>query len=122
MGTVIFFLAALGLGLLQPATPSSAGEFKVLIAGGPNEFVPQINQIRQGDSIAWENQDTVEHFIIMPKPSLKSRETSDALEIKTAVAPRDGRDNRIDHQFQRPGRYPYFCGIHPDMWGLVVVE
>jgi plastocyanin len=122
MGAVILFLAVLGLGLLQPVIPSSAGEFRVVIAGGPNEFVPQTHQIRQGDSVAWENQDTVVHLIMMPKPSLKNRETADALEINTDVAPKDGRDNRIDHQFQRPGRYPYFCGRHPDMWGLVVVE
>ena len=26
------------------------------------------------------------------------------------------------HQFTRPGKYPYFCSLHPYMRGMVIVQ
>lgn len=111
-------LLALGLAMSLLSGQSSAGDFTVLVSKGPNEFLPQVIHVKSGDRIEWENRDTQEHVLIMQKSVRKGGESVSVLEVNAAIVP----EGRFDYQFQHPGRHPYFCGVHTNMWGMVVVE
>ena len=72
-------------------------------------FAPRELAIPAGRPVAWVNGDDVPHQIVSsdrrfpPSPVLDTGE-------------------RYAHIFERPGRYEYFCSIHPTMTGVVEVR
>jgi amicyanin len=75
-------------------------------------FDPQTLTVGAGSIVRWENHDNVPHRIVF---------------IDTA-----GRDTDVDSgvlsssqswssRFATPGTYDYYCTIHPDMTGTVIV-
>ena len=76
-------------------------------------FIPQTMTVKAGSIVRWENKDTSPHRIIF--------------------IDKEGRDTTIDssvlsstqawsQKFDKPGTYPYYCKIHPEMTGTVIVE
>ena len=108
--------ALLGSGLLTAAAlaayvataAAGARDTAVVIRGFA--FNPARITIPVGGRITWTNQDDSPHT------------------ITSAATPRlfgsDGLDTG-DHYslvFDKPGTYRYYCAIHPDMQGVVVVQ
>jgi plastocyanin len=69
--------------------------------------------VKTGSIVRWENQDSIPHRIIF--------------------IDKDGQDTPVDSsvlsstqswskKFDQPGTYPYYCKIHPEMTGTVIVE
>lgn len=76
-------------------------------------FTPKTITVKTGSIVRWENQDSSLHRIIF--------------------IDKDGQDISGDYsvlssmqswskKFDQPGTYPYYCKIHPEMTGTVIVE
>ncbi len=92
-----------------PSTPVGAGEtVEVTISG--YRFSPAEVQIRVGDTVRWVSREKrASHSVFFEAESL----------------PESNRlftDDTWARQFTAPGRYPYHCGPHPEMQGLVIVD
>lgn len=72
-------------------------------------FTPQEVSIRAGDTVKWVNHEKrTSHSVVFPQEGGRESE-------------RLFPDESWQRQFVEPGRYPYHCGPHPEMKGLVVV-
>ncbi|MBN1134722.1 MAG: cupredoxin family copper-binding protein [Methanosarcinaceae archaeon] len=72
------------------------------------EFQPQNIRILAGDSVTWNNDDSVTHTV-----------TSDNDEFDSGNL---GPGDSYTHIFEEPGNYSYSCKLHPTMVGTVTVE
>ena len=98
--------------LADPAVPqrSSSGTHVAVVAIGNFTFEPNALTVRVGTEVSWRNDDDVPHTVVgtdqgspLKSPPL---DTNDSYSIKLTT----------------PGRYTYFCSLHPHMTGTIVVE
>ena len=72
-------------------------------------FTPAEVSIRAGDSVRWSNHEKrTSHSVLFPQEG--GRESERLFPGESWA-----------RQFTQPGRYPYTCGPHPEMKGLVIV-
>jgi plastocyanin len=72
---------------------------------GDMQFSPASIEIKEGDTVAWTNNDVRDHTVKgsgFASGNLRSGET-------------------FKHTFAKAGKYPYRCELHPRMKGTVVV-
>jgi Icc protein len=72
-------------------------------------FNPPSTTVPAGTTITWVNADDVPHKIV----------SSDG---KFTASPPVDTNDRYAFRFAQPGRYAYFCGLHPKMTGVIVVQ
>ena len=72
-------------------------------------FLPPSTTVPVGATITWVNADDVPHKIV----------SSDG---KFAASPAIDTNDQYAFRFTRPGRYEYFCALHPKMTGVIVVQ
>jgi plastocyanin len=105
---VVATLAAVVLGgtvvpARDAAAAGAAGEVVVERFG----FAPAALTVRVGASVRWINREArTSHSILWPDGAESDR-----------FFPGD----HVERRFDRPGRYAYRCGPHPEMKGLVIV-
>ena len=82
---------------------------------GPNEigidnfqFTPRTLTVKPGTSVSWVNGDDVPHLIASADGRFQSSKLLDT-------------GNRFTVSFPKGGTYSYFCSLHPQMQGKVVV-
>lgn len=97
-------LAAILLASLA-TTPVRAADMQVKIENFT--FNPQQITVKVGTTVTWTNADDIPHTVVSP-PGLRSN----ALDT----------DDKFSFTFTTPGTYKYFCGLHPQMTGSIVVE
>ncbi len=74
------------------------------------QFIPQEITIKQGHTLRWENQEKRQyHSVWFEVPG--EEEPADYLFPEDAY----------EREFQQAGSFPYRCGPHPEMTGLVHV-
>ena len=96
-------------GLLVLVSFSVLAEQTVEISIEKYTFTPQEVSIRVGDSVKWVNHEKrTSHSVVFPQEGGRESE-------------RLFPDESWQRRFAEPGRYPYHCGPHPEMKGLVVV-
>jgi plastocyanin len=95
---------ATGSGLSDPACASD-----VQVEIKANLFVPEAITIKAGTTVRWTNAERrTSHSVLFPQEgNLES----------DRMLPGESWQRRFD----KPGRYPYTCGPHPEMKGLVIV-
>ena len=72
-------------------------------------FTPAEVSIRAGDTVRWSNHEKrTSHSVVFPREGGRESE-------------RMFPGESWERQFTAPGRYPYTCGPHPEMKGLVIV-
>jgi plastocyanin len=71
-------------------------------------FAPQRLTIKAGTSVIWRNRDDIPHVVASSTRLFKSR----ALDT----------DDTYAFTLTTPGTYEYFCALHPQMTGTIVVE
>lgn len=71
-------------------------------------YVPNPIRVRVGQRVTWTNKDSDPHDV-----------TADSGEFASPSIPAGGKYIWIA---TRPGTYTYFCTIHPEMHGVVVVS
>ena len=72
------------------------------------QFSPASITVKAGDIVTWRQEDAVPHQI----RSRDGRVASDRLK----------RGQSFSKSFDEPGRYEYYCSLHPSMKGTVIVE
>lgn len=91
----------------EPKGVSAGGNTAQVIIKG-FKFVPNEIRVKVGTTITWKNQDGADHTV----ESVDASFASDQL----------ANGDTISFIFDKPGKFDYFCGIHPSMKGSVIVE
>jgi plastocyanin len=75
--------------------------------------------VKAGDKVVWINRDGEEHFLTSTGPASRQQVLgTENLEIHKLLRPSES----YSYTFQQPDTYHYFCAIHLQMWGTVIVE
>jgi len=72
-------------------------------------FTPQTLTVKAGTTVTWINKDDIPHGLASSNNAFKK---SGALDT----------DDSYSFTFTTPGTYQYFCYLHPNMVGSIVVE
>ena len=82
--------------------------FEVRIEG--YKFLPSEVTLKVGDTVRWINREKrTSHSVVFPAEG--------GLESERMFP-----DESWERRFDKPGRYEYHCGPHPEMRGLIVVS
>ncbi len=95
----------IALGILLSAAPVWAQELKITIS--EYAFVPAHLTVNVGTTVTWTNLDQVPHSVVGKDKKFHS-------------AALDTNDS-YSYTFMQPGTYQYFCSLHPQMMGTVIV-
>lgn len=71
-------------------------------------YEPAMVQVKAGDTVTWTNHDDIPHTA-----------TASAGKFRSPVL---DTEQKFSFTFTEPGRYEYFCALHPHMKAVVVVE
>jgi len=72
------------------------------------KFVPATLAVTIGTTVTWTNRDDDAHKIVNKGDLFKSNDLD--------------KDQKFSYTFSKAGTYPYFCSIHSQMSGTVVVH
>jgi len=75
---------------------------------GDFEFIPSTLTVAVGTTVTWTNRDEEAHTVNSTADVFKS-------------SPMD-TDEKFSFKFTAPGTYPYYCKLHPQMKGQIVVQ
>jgi plastocyanin len=103
------FLAGAGLLLSLPALRALAAEPTVSVVIDNFAFEPATLTVAPGTRVTWTNRDDEPHAV-------------QASDRKTFKSPPLDTGDSFSRVFDRPGRYDYFCSLHPHMTGAVIVQ
>jgi len=73
-------------------------------------FLPKELNIAVGATVTWQNADDVPHTAT----SKDDPQVFDSGPLDT--------DDKFSFTFNKPGKYAYYCKVHPHMTGIVVVK
>jgi plastocyanin len=73
-------------------------------------FVPKELQVAAGTVVTWQNADDVPHTAT----SKDEPQVFDSGPLDT--------DGKFSFTFSKPGKYAYYCKVHPHMTGVVLVK
>jgi plastocyanin len=100
-------LLASGVGTAKPAPRASeAASYTINIKDFM--FTPRNLVVPVGSKVTWTNKDEEPHKVA----EVNSSFTSQPLDT----------DEAFMYEFKTPGKYEYFCTIHPRMTGTITVE
>src|SRR4051794_29555307 len=105
--TLLLVLAvplAFGFGRIEPVRAGGLATIEIdQFKFGPNDIT-----VEPGTIVEWVNHDQTIHNIIVPAAKISS--------------PGMDTGDHYTHVFDAPGDYPYLCGLHPHMTGVVHVK
>ena len=102
---VVAALTAAVLALVMSAPPAHASDVGI----SNYAFSPASIEVHPGDSVTWTNHDKVPHLVT----------TADNRFQKSPVL-KAGQS--FSNTFATAGTYSYFCSIHPQMTGKIIVR
>jgi manganese oxidase len=76
-------------------------------------FEPQAVTVAAGTTLTWTNEDTVAHTVTSGAPGAADGGFDERLEAE---------GDEVSVTFSDAGTFSYFCELHPNMTGEVVVE
>jgi plastocyanin len=80
-------------------------------------FDPNPVQVSIGDTVIWTNNDSTPHTVTSGANGQPDGRFDSSPNFNPLLAP--GQD--FSHSFTDAGEYPYYCGLHPNMVGIVSV-
>ena len=89
------------------ATPARAQEIQVTIDNFT--FSPKELKVKAGTTVTWTNHDDIAHGIASSNNAFTKSKVIDT-------------DDSYSFKFTAPGTYQYFCYIHRQMVGSIIVE
>jgi plastocyanin len=122
-------LAAVMAAVLAPTsmlTPAFAAEVAADITAGSSTkttdaFAPNPLNINVGDRVTWTNKDSTPHTVTSGTGG--SSGTPDGkFDSSPGFNPLMPPQGKFSFTFSEAGNYPYYCGLHPNMVGTVVVS
>jgi plastocyanin len=93
----------------EPDGPAAAGTVEAVDLA----FAPPSIAVAAGDTVTWTNRDVVGHTVTSGTPG-------DADGV--IDEPLDAEGGTVSVTFDEPGTYVYFCDLHHNMTGEVVVD
>jgi plastocyanin len=100
---------------ISSPSPLSATEEGVIVSivgnSGGNSYNPNPIEVKVGKTVTWINNDSSRHTV-----TSSSNDNSDTFDSDIL---RPGET--FSFTFDKEGQYPYFCTLHPNMAGTVVV-
>lgn len=87
-------------------------------------YVPTKMIIRVNDTVTWVNQDTDKHTVTSGQSTSRAGGVTGEPGIPFGIFDSGlfASGESWSYKFKRPGVFPYFCTIHPWMYGIVEVE
>jgi plastocyanin len=73
-------------------------------------FLPKELEIAVGTTVTWQNADDVPHTAT----SKGDPQVFDSGPLDT--------DDKFSFTFSKPGKYAYYCKVHPHMTGVIIVK
>jgi len=95
-----------GKSVVQPGGIDVDAGGKVLVSIKGFAFVSDNIKVEPGTKITWTNFDSVSHSVI-------------GNGFKSGTL---GKGQTYSFTFTKPGTYTYYCGLHPDMKGTILVQ
>jgi plastocyanin len=95
-------------GSSSPGTTAGAAGNPLQIIMSNLSYQPQQLTVKVGDTVTWVNQDGPQHDVV-----------ANGGEFKSALLDNGGT---FSFTFAKAGTYKYYCSIHPNMVGTVVVQ
>jgi plastocyanin len=85
----------------------------------PTKLIVQVN-----DTVTWVNQDTDKHTVTSGQSSSRAGGVTGESGVSFGIFDSGlfASGESWSYKFKRPGVFPYFCTIHPWMYGIVEVE
>ena len=99
-------MALLVAAAMTVASPARAATIEVKIDNFT--FNPQQITVKAGDTVIWVNHDDIPHTV-----------TSKTLVFRSKAM---DTEDKFSFTFATPGKFDYFCSLHPHMTGTIVVE
>src|SRR5260370_17854694 len=101
LGSTSLFMLALGGLHLAAAPPPQPAAVEVKIDNF--SFTPPALVVPAGTSVTWVNHDDIPHTVV----STDKDKTFKSKVLDT--------DEKFSYVFAKPGRYPSFCSVHPNI-------
>jgi plastocyanin len=92
----------------QNSSPAVEGTVRIVDNAGNNSYSPNPFETQIGETVTWENDDSAIHTAT----STNGIFDSDMLQ----------RGQTFSYTFDKEGEYHYFCTLHPNMVGTVIVR
>ena len=101
-----------------PAPPPAPGTVSVSVT--EYQFSPDTIMIAKGTPVRWTNDGTVPHSVVSDTAGLFNSPSLGTGGVDTYGMPYAGAS--YDKTFTTSGTYPYHCGLHGNMHGVVIVS
>lgn len=109
MGKLGLWVGVSSLVAMTALSPAWAGE-SVRVGIDKNLFMPKTLTVRPGTTVEWVNDEKrTSHSVFFE---------AEGLEESDRLFPGES----WKRSFDKPGRYPYRCGPHPEMVGVIEVS
>ena len=105
LGPIMGAMLALGTVAAQDAAKLDAAN---VVTIDNFTFTPKELAVPVGTTVKWVNHDDIPHLVVEKKASFRSK----ALDT----------DDLYSYTFANAGTFDYFCGLHPQMVGKVIVK
>jgi plastocyanin len=127
------YIAASLLAILSVVAISSSGNFNVFAQGAdfPVSIVPGAStltdkayspaspqEVKVGQKVVWTNNDSVQHTIT----SGTTGSPDSGKEFDSGLTKLLSKGDTFEHTFAAAGEFPYYCQLHPQMSGKIVVK
>ena len=97
----------------QQEPPSIEGvKVSIVDNSGSNSYDPSPIEVKAGDTVTWVNDDSSRHTVTSGNGTPDGTFDSNMLR----------QDETFSFVFDREGEFPYYCTLHPNMKGTVVVN
>ena len=106
--TYILAVAPLALSLWLATVPTAIAAGNAATVQIQNfTFTPAELSVTAGTTVTWINHDDIPHLVAATDKGFRS--------------PPLDTDDHFSFTFEKPGKFPYFCALHPRMTGTIVV-
>ncbi|MBI1822774.1 MAG: hypothetical protein HY200_02315 [Nitrospirae bacterium] len=90
----------------------------ITVEKGTLSFSPKVVLVPPGTTLTWVNQDIQDHFLMFSSAASNEKTLANEPPVNQPLPP----GIRFQHKISHTGIYPFFCAIHNQMWGMVMVD
>ncbi|MEW6603632.1 MAG: plastocyanin/azurin family copper-binding protein [Thermoproteota archaeon] len=107
---------------ISTLTPAFAAEITADVTSGSSSkttdaYAPNPINANVGDTVTWTNRDSTPHTVTSGTAGAPDGKFDSSPGFNPLLAPQQ----TFSHTFTEAGEYPYYCGLHPNMVGTVIV-